>query len=171
MNDIKHQTYTYTARSVEDPDRVVTFTLDNDHMRVNLTGLVDQVNNLEEAEETTSEVKKQVLTQAKPLASKFMEEITEPVHVGDVDAALSDEHLRVTLWHRLAGLRLAPVGFNMGEIDNEPAAEAFIEELEARQEHAEHAGKFFGPLDYWLGWIGMALALVFLFRWPERKSA
>lgn len=169
--DTTHQTYTYTARSVEDPDRVVTFTLDNGHMRVNLTGLMEQAGKIKEADETGSEIKTQLMAQAGPVMSKVAEELSEPVHISDVHASLSDENLRITLWHRLAGLRLAPMVFNMGQIDNEPAAEAFVEELEQRQEKEAHAGKFFGPLDYWLGWIGMVFAVVFLIRWPGRKSA
>lgn len=168
--DNKMQTFTYTARSVKDPDRVVTFTLDNGHMRINLTGLMDQASQVREADEPSSEIKQQVMSQAGPVVSKIAEELSEPVHISDVDASLEDDRLRVTLWHRLAGLRLAPVIFNMGQIDNEPAAEAFVDEIEERQKKTSHAGKFFGPLDYWLGWVGVVFAIVFLFRWPGRKS-
>jgi hypothetical protein len=167
----KPQTYTYTARSVKNPDRVVTFTLYDGHMRVNLTGLLEQASAVSQAEEKTAEVKEQITTQIKPMAMKIAEEMTEPVHVNDVQASLSDERLRITFWQRLAGLRLAPVMFNMGKIDNEEAADAFINELEQRQEKESHAGKFFGPLDYWIGWLGMILVIGLLIRWPGWRDS
>ena len=48
-------TYTYTARSVDNPDRVVTFTLLDDHMRINLTGLLDQANTVVASQERSGE--------------------------------------------------------------------------------------------------------------------
>lgn len=169
--DQKHQTYTYTARSVDDPDRVITFTLYDSHMRVNLTGLLEQAGTVRQAEDKPAEIKEQIKTQAKPVVTKITEEMSEPVHVNDVQASLSDEHLKVTLWQRLAGLRLAPIMFNMGKIDNKEAAKGFVKELEKRQAAEEHVGKFFGPLDYWIGWLGMILVIGFLIRWPQRKEA
>jgi hypothetical protein len=74
------------------------------------------------------------------------------------------------MWQRLGGLRLAPIMFNMGKIDNEAAAEAFVKELEKRKAEEEHAGKFFGPLDYWFGWLGIVFLIGFLIRWPQRKK-
>jgi hypothetical protein len=167
----KPQTYTYTARSVNDPENVVTFTLDDGHLRVNLTGLFDQASKIGQAEARTAELKQQITTQAKPMAMKLVEEFSGHVHVKDVQASLSDEKLQVALWHRLAGLRLAPVVFNMGKIDNQEAAQAFINELEQRQESESHAGKFFGPLDYWFGWVALILVVGLLIRWPSRKES
>jgi hypothetical protein len=165
-----HQTYTYTARSVENPDQVVTFTLYDGHMRVNLTGYMDQASAVGHAEEKRIEIREQISAQAKPIVMKVVEEMTEPVHVNDVQARLLDDRLRITLWQRLAGLRLAPVMFNMGQIDNEEAAEAFVNELEQRQEEESYVGKFFGPLDYWIGWLGMIVVIGILLRWPGRKE-
>jgi hypothetical protein len=168
--DQKHQTFTYTARSVEDPDRVITFTLYDSHMQVNLTGLLEQADAISQADDKPAVIKEQIKTQAKPMITKITEEMTEPVHVNDVNATLSDNHLKVTMWRRLAGLRLAPIIFNMGKIDNKTAAEGFVKELEKRQAKEEHAGKFFGPLDYWFGWLGIILAIGFLIRWPRSKN-
>ncbi|MFN2234683.1 MAG: hypothetical protein ACK2U1_10660 [Anaerolineales bacterium] len=166
-----HTTYTYTARSVNRPDNVITFTLDDGHMRVNLTGLLEGASLVTQAEEKSDELKQQVTTQAKPAALKIAEQISGPVHVSDVQASLDDERLKVSLWQRLAGLRLAPIQLNMGRIDNRNAAEDFIKELKERQAEEAHIGKFFGPLDYWFGWIALGLVIVFLVRWPGRKNA
>ena len=36
-------TYTYTARNVHNPDKVLTFTLQGDYLKVNLTGLEENL--------------------------------------------------------------------------------------------------------------------------------
>lgn len=163
------ETYTYTARNVNDPDRVVTFTLYNNHLRVNLTGVMEQAGTVINAEEKSAEIGRQLSTQAKPAMVKMVENFSGPAHVNDVDASLEDERLKVLLWQRFGGLRLAPVQFNMGKIDNPDAAEAFVNELDQRKETAPSAGRFFGPLDYWVGWAGLLFVVGILFRWPRRR--
>jgi hypothetical protein len=44
-------------------------------------------------------------------------------------------------------------------VDNSQAAEQFVAEVEARKAEAAAAGTLPGPLDYWLAWLGGALAL------------
>jgi hypothetical protein len=165
-----HETYTYTARNMNDPANVVTFTLYNNHLRVNLTGVLEQAGTVAQAEEKPAEVGRQLSTQAKPAVMKMIESLSGPAHVSDVRASLEDERLKVTLWQRVAGLRLAPVLFNMGKIDNLDAAEAFVAELNQRRETAPHAGRLFGPLDYWAGWAGLLIMVGFLLRWPGRRD-
>jgi hypothetical protein len=167
----KHETYTYTARNANNPEKVVTFTLYDGHMRINLTGLLDQASSISQTDEKSDQLKQELTTQAKPAAVKLMENISEPVHVSDVQTSLSDDDLQVTLWKRLGGLRLAPVVFNMGAVDNQEAAEAFTQELKKRQKEESYAGKFFGPLDYWFGWIGLILLIGLLIRWPQKETA
>ena len=58
----------------------------------------------------------------------------------------------------------------MGQIDNVDAAKAFEEELIRRKESASHIGKFFGPLDYWIGWAGLVLLVGVLIRWPGKRD-
>lgn len=170
MTENNKTTYTYTARNVKDPNKVVTFTLVNEHMRVNLTGLFDQAREITGAEEKSDEVKRQLSTQAKPTAMKLIENVSGPVHVNDVNMNLVEDDLKVTIWQRLAGLRLAPIQFNIGQVDNVDSAKAFDEELSKRQEAASYGGKFFGPLDYWLGWAGLAVFIGFLIRWPGKRD-
>jgi hypothetical protein len=165
-----HDTYTYTARSAEDPAKIATFTLYNNHMRINLTGIIDQVSDIAQAEEKPGEVKEQLAKQAEPAMLKAVEGAAGPVHISDVNADLSEDQLQLTLWQRLGGLRLAPVLFKFKHVDNPDAAEAFVDELEQRKERSSYAGKFFGPLDYWLGWAGLLLLVGFLMRWPGRKN-
>lgn len=166
-----HKTYTYTARNINDPDKVVTFTLYDGHMRVNLTGLLDQANTVASSKEKPDELKHQVRLQAKPALLKLKEGISGPVHISDVNANFEDEQFQVKLWPRVGGLRLAPVQVDMGQIDNEDAAEAFVDELEQRKESASDARKFFGPLDYWIGWAGLLLLIGLFIRRPKRSEA
>lgn len=166
----ENDTYTYTARSISDPDRVLTFTLVNSHLQLEITGLAEKMERIQQAEEKPEAVKTQLIRQMPLAAPRLWQAISGPLHVGDVHARLEDDHLTVNAWQRTAGLRLAPVIIRMGAIDNPPAAEAFIEELDARQEEAEHPAIFFGPLDYWLGWIGLAIGLGFLLRRPDKQE-
>lgn len=165
-------TYTYTARNIHNPDKVLTFTLQGDYLKVNLTGLEESLSEVIAGKEGSEAVKKGLSTQAAPTALKVMESISGPVHISDVSLKLLGDDLnqfRITLWKRLAGLRAAPVVLDMGEIDNPPAAKRFREELETRKESAGKISKFIGPLDYWLGWIGMALLALFFIRQPTEE--
>ena len=163
-------TYTYTARSADDPDRVVTFTLANGHMMLNLTGVEDRLSDLATAEEKAATVREQMKKQAAPSVMKGLEQLSGPVHVRDVAADLDDEKLTVRAWQRAGGLRLAPMVIGIDHVDNVEAAEAFVQELDSRQDSIPSAGKFTGPLDYWFGWAALVLALVVLLRWPAKKG-
>jgi hypothetical protein len=168
----EHKTYTYTARNINNPDKVVTFTLYDGHMRVNLTGLLDQAKTVTDADEKSGELRQQVSLQAKPALLKIKEGISGPVHINDINAKMDEDQLQVTMWPRVAGLRLAPVQLTMGQVDNEEAAEAFVDELEQRKETTEsETRKFFGPLDYWIGWAGLMLLIGLLIRRPKRNES
>jgi len=163
-------TYTYTARDANNPNKVVTFTLNDGHMRVNLTGILEQAGKVAQADEKTDEIKAHLADQVKPAAVKLAENISGPFHISDVNAQLDGERLQVSLWQRAGGLRLSRVNFNMGEIDNYEAAQAFVEEVKDRQRQTDTISKFFGPLDYWVGWVGFSLLLFFLFRRPKTNN-
>ena len=164
------ETCTYTARSVEDPDQVVTFTLTDGHMTLNLTGLVEQLTDVATADEKAGAAKEGLGKQVGPATMKGIESISGPVHVQDVSAQMKDGRLTVTTWQRAAGLRLVPIAIKMGRVDNEEGAAAFIDELDERQAEAEHAGKFYGPLDYWFGWVALFMVLAILLRWPGEEE-
>lgn len=166
-----HKTYTYTARNVDDPDKVVTFTLDDERMRVNLTDLLDQAQTVTSFESKPKELLHQIKSKAKPVLLKLRERISGPVHISDVNARLKNEKFLVRIWPRVAGLRLAPVGINMGQVDNEDAAEAFVNELEIRKEAEPAARRFAGPLDYWVGWAGLMLLVGFFIRRSRQSAA
>lgn len=163
-------TYTYTARDATNPDKVITLTIVDDHVQVHLTGILDSAGELLQSEERRSEAGRQLAVQAAPAAFKLAEGISGPVQINDLHASLKEDHLTITAWRRAGGLRLAPLRISIEEVDNPAAAQAFINELEARQDQAEHPGRFAGPLDYWLGWAGVALAVGALLIWPRKSG-
>ena len=162
-------TYTYTARNVDNPDVMVTFTLEDDYLRLSLTGLVEQAGKVSVSDKKLAEVKEQFKAQAMPGTMKLLENLMGPIHVNDLAIYSKGEQLALKGWQRVGGLRLAPLKIDMGRIDNPPAAEAFVAELKSRQERAAHAGIFFGPLDYWIGWAALFFGFVLLLRWPLKK--
>lgn len=165
-------TYTYTARNADNPNKVLTFTLQGDFLKINLTGLEDDLAEIIAGDKKKENIKETISDQTGPTALKVMEGISGPVHLNDVSVALQGENntkFKITLWKRLGGLRAAPVILDMGEIDNPPAAQKFAQELNTRKESAGKISKFFGPLDYWLGWIGIALLSLFFIRRPSKE--
>lgn len=163
-------TYTYTARDADNPEKVITLTMMDDHVQVQLTGILDSFGNVIQAEERSSAAGRQLSGQAATTALKLAEGIGGPVQINDLNASLKDESLTITAWRRAGGLRLAPLRIHIDQVDNPEAAQAFINELEERQHQAEHPGKFAGPLDYWLGWAGIALAVGALLIWPRKSG-
>lgn len=165
-------TYTYTARHVEDPEKVITFTIKGEYLEINVTGVLENIGKVISDDESKEALKEQIKTQATPTALIVMEEISGPIHLSDVEGKVAGENgdrLELKVWKRVGGLRAAPLRLSFGEVDNPQAAQAFIEELNDRREKIEHRGKFFGPLDYWLGWLVLAILVLVLWRWPRRS--
>jgi hypothetical protein len=163
-------TYTYTARNAEDSDKVLTFTLQGEYLKINLTGLADNVGQMLEERDDPEAARDQLSAQVKPTTLKMLEAISGPLHVTDVQGKLAGpngESLQITAWKRVGGLRAAPIVLNMGRVDNPQAAEAFLAELQNRKDKTSRISKFFGPLDYWLGWVGLVVLVLFFIRRDE----
>lgn len=163
-------TYTYTARNEDNPNRVMTFTIFEDYIKVNLTGLVDQVSEVVEEEDRQAAVKDFLTTQTGTALYKAMERLSGPVHINDVSPAYDDGQFKLTFWKRVAGLRFAPIMLSMGNVDNQEAAGQFIDTLKTRQDQADTPGIFAGPLDYWATWIAMLIGVFVLIKWPRKKK-
>lgn len=163
-------TYTYTARNKDNPDRVLTFTIVDDYIEVNLTGVVNQVSDLIEEEGQKASIKKFLTEQSGIALYKVVERLSGPVHVNDVRSVFEDGHFKLTFWKRVAGLRFAPLTLSMGNIDNPDTAAQFIETLMGQQGKADEPGFFSGPLDYWATWVGLIIGLIALIRWPRKKK-
>jgi hypothetical protein len=102
--------------------------------------------------------------------TKMVENISGPVHITDVNADLDNEQLRVSLWQRVSGLRMAPALFNMGQVDNPDAARSFVDELEQRKQETSFAGRFPGLLDYWGGWLGLLVGTLVFLGWLRKRE-
>jgi len=164
-------TYTYTARNRDNPDRVMTFTIFEDYLKVNLTGLIDQVSEVVGKEDTGSAAKDFLSTQSGSALYKAVERLSGPVHVNDVHPYFEDGQFKLIFWKRVAGLRFAPITLSMGNVDNPDAAGQFIETLMDRQDQAETPGAFAGPLDYWGTWIGLLIGVILLIKWPRKDQS
>jgi hypothetical protein len=164
-------TYTYTARNKQKPDKVVTFTIFENYLKVNLTGLIDQISGIAEIEDREKAVKSFISTQSGTAIYKAVERLSGPVHINDVSPHLEDGTFKLTFWKRIAGLRIAPISISIGSVDNPEAAAQFIETLLDRQDQAEDPGVFAGPLDYWVTWVGLLVGLIVLIKWPKKEKS
>jgi hypothetical protein len=165
-------TYTYTARSAENPDHIVTFTLHDDQMTVSVAAPLEQVEQMiaklrrkeDEGAEETDDSKLWL----KPLAVSLVERGTGSFNIEDVSARLEGEVLLVRAWVRLGGLRGSPITLFHERVDNLDAADAFVWEVDARKEQVD---ELVLPLDYWLTWLGLAAGLFFFFVvWRRRRA-
>jgi hypothetical protein len=148
-------TYTYMARSADDPARAVTFTLHDNSMSVGLGAPLEHV---ERALEPEGEVRPRLWL--KPLAVSLLERGTRPFRVADVDAGAEGDWLWVTAWFRTSGLRVAPISLIKGRVDNPEAALAFVEELNRRKASAAGPIKLLEILDYWATWLLAGFLLI-----------
>jgi len=164
-------TYTYTARNKQKPDKVVTFTIFENYMKVNLTGLIDQISGIAEQEDRDEAIKSFLSTQSGSALYKTIERLSGPVHINDVNPFFEDGSFKLTFWKRIAGLRVAPITISIGDVDNPDAAVQFIDTLLERQDQAEDPGVFAGPLDYWATWIGLLAGLILLIKWPKKDKS
>jgi hypothetical protein len=164
-------TYTYTARNIDKPNRVMTFTIFEDYLKVNLTGLIDQVSDVIADEDNQAAVKEFLTTQSGTAIYKAVERLSGPVHINDVSSYYEDGQFKLTFWKRVAGLRFAPIVLSMGNVDNPEAAGQFIDTLMDRQNQADTPGLFAGPLDYWATWIVMLIGVIALIKWPRKQKS
>ena len=158
-------TYTYTARSADDPDEVATFTLHDHSLSVELGGaLLAQVERVFQPEEAEGETR--LPPWFRPALTALIQRLLRPFSVADVTASVKEDGLWVMAWVRAGGLRLAPITVGWRTVDNPDAAQAFVKELNKRKVSAAHPGRFPGPLDYWGSWVLMGfLVLILPLRW------
>lgn len=172
-------TYTYTARSALAPEKVVTFTLYDQYIAVDLGAPLESIaralrgagDDSEAETDSKNQNRMQTSYALKPAAVSLLERGGRPFHVADVYAQARNNTLTVTAWVRAKGLRLVPVRFAWKQVDNPQAANAFAQEVLARSREASQPGRFRGLMDYWVSWLllGVLLIALFLPR-AERKN-
>lgn len=177
-------TYTYTARSVDHPERVVTFTLYDRRMSVGIGVPLEQAARFAEAvrlqerieQENEDAAPSEELDPAqpqlwlKPAAVSLVEQGTAPFRVVDIDAQTDGDWLLVRGWVRVGGLRLAPITLMSGRVDNADAAQAFAKEVARRKDALGTGPAFLQVLDYWATWVLFTSAMVSLFTlWRKKR--
>jgi hypothetical protein len=164
-------TYTYTARSRENPDQVVTFTLQDHHMSVGVGVPMEQLETILQQSDTADQVEEgDGHLWLKPLAVSLLERGVGAFRVADVNAAAQDDRLRVSAWYRAGGLALAPVTLVNGPVDNPLAAQAFVEELDRRKSETTAAFGALNILNYWFTWILAGALILGLLQVWRRKG-
>jgi hypothetical protein len=161
-------TYTYTARSATNPDEVVTFTLQNNTLVVDLGApleMVEKTFRAPEGEGKEGEGTALAAPWLKPVIVSAVQWATKPFHINDVSAGAEGDGFHFIAWTRAGGLRLAPIGFSIERVDNPDAAHAFVNELKERKASAPHPGSLPGPLDYWASWFLAGLAAIGVGTW------
>jgi hypothetical protein len=164
-------TYTYTARNRENPEHAATFTIVDDHLRVNLTGLDDQISQMLSGSQEINPIKQFLTTQAGTTLYKIIESMSGPVHIKDVAANLTGDQLNLVIWKRVGGLRFAPMNILFQQVDNTEAAALFLEALTERQAETDSPAILPGLMDYWATWLGVLLGMIMLInKIRQRKS-
>lgn len=164
-------TYTYTARSAVDSSKVITLTLHGTWMSVGTGPALEQFERAAEAEDEQHLRSLPTRLWLRPIALSFLQRGTSPFPVGDVFASVDGDNLTLKAWFRNGGLRSIPVTLVNGPVDNDEAARAFVEELNARKAEQEGAFGFLELLDYWATWIlGIGALVGTLAIWRRRQS-
>jgi len=174
---MKEDTFTYTARSIDDPNKMAMFTLHNGSVSVDLgSTLMEQASEAYDAT-TDEESDKRLATWIKPAATGALQKLVKPIPLSDFDAEMSGDMLQATAWIRAGGLRLAPVMMTWQAVDNPDGAQAFVNELRERKESIQDEQQTYpDPLDYWASWIiiglmAIALPILFVKQWRKRQSS
>jgi hypothetical protein len=175
-------TYTYTARYAEQPEKIVTFTLFDDHLQVEIGAPLEQIAQVaanieakgadEEETEPGAEIIPTDLPKKwlKPIAVSLAQRITKPFRIVDVKAKMDDERLFVRAWVRIGGLRCFPINLVSGDIDNPDSAASFVAEIEKRKADLRHKPAFLAIFDYWATWIAAISLVMGLFNHWRHKS-
>lgn len=161
-------TYTYIARSADDPRRAAILTLHGDRVSIEPATAPSyyQVGEGDRRRQGTLRRVRRMMPWMMPAGVSAMERVLhKDLRVSDVMARAKGGGLSVWAWVRPAGLRLAPVMMNWRRVDNPDAARAFVEEVNRRRHQIGARRGLPGPLDYWGTWLAGGLAAVSTVAW------
>lgn len=154
-------THTYIVRNAQDTSKVVTFTLHDHHLTVGLGNPLEQVETALQTEiADTGKEGQSGQPWIKPAAVSLLERGLSPLNIDDVEATTEKGGLRFAAWTRVGGLRLAPIIFDIEQVDNPEATDAFVKELQKRKTSVTSTETLPGLLDYWAGWFAASLMLM-----------
>ena len=170
----ENRTLTYTARSQTEPDKIATFTLQNEQVKVELgTALMERVDNL--IDNFQSDESLHISNVLEPATTGALHRLLQPIPLADFDATLTGDTLQLTAWLRAGGLRVAPIMVTWAEVDNPAGAAAFVDELKERRLASAKQRKLPALFDYWVSWLvvgGVSVAMPILWyrRWRHNGS-
>ena len=155
-------TFTFTARGMQDPDKMATFTLQNGSVSVQLgNALLSEMVDVTETYQAEKTVDMADLTKATVVGATHKLLRTLPLQ--DFEADMDGQSLHTTTWVRKGGLRTIPVSMTWQEVDNPEAARAFVQEVGERKEQLPNVQQLPSILDYWVSWLALGLSGLVLF--------
>lgn len=169
-----NRTLTFTARSQVDPDKIATFTLQDEHVKVELgTALMEQVDNL--IDTFQSEESLQIANVLEPAATGTLHHLLQPIPLADFDASLTGNTLQLSAWLRAGGLRVIPIMETWEAVDNPAGAAAFVDELKERRMFSAKQRKLPALFDYWVSWlvlgsVSVAMPILWYRHWRHNGS-
>ena len=159
---MEENTLTFTARDIQDPDKMATFTLQNGSVSVQLGNtLLKEMVNVSETYQAEEDVNIADLTKATAVGAA--QKMLRTLPLQDFDADIDGNTLHATAWIRKGGLRAAPVSMTWQEVDNPDAARAFVQEVEDRKEQLPKVQALPSILDYWVSWLVLGVSGVVAF--------
>jgi len=158
---MNENTFTYTARSANNPNQMATFTLQDDTVTVQLgNAMLEQVERVFDS--IQGEEPNRFTNWIEPAATGALQRVMQPIPLADFDVNMSGDALHIVAWIRVAGLRLAPIVVTWKQVDNPAGAQAFVTETQRRKETLTEAGQMPDLTDYWATWILVGLLSVIL---------
>jgi hypothetical protein len=150
--EMEENTLTFTARDIEEPEKMATFTLQNGNVSVQLgNALLEQVVKINEKTQAEEDVDLADWTKATAIGT--VQKMLHTLPVNDLDADIEGKSLHTTAWVRAGGLRAVPMSMTWQEVDNPNAAHAFVEELNERKKASSEVSSMPAVFDYWASWI------------------
>jgi len=136
------KTYTYTARSADDPAQVITITLYNHTLSIG-PGTPEQI-----PPKLWSTAPK-----AEPEAADLSAARLKAVALLDVETSIVKDSLRLVIWSHSNKRHWLPIMIVMEHVDNPDAARAFVKELNRRKMSARRRERLFGFVGTRLTWF------------------
>ena len=167
-----NRTLTFTARSQANPEKIATFTLQDEHVKVELgKALMEQVDYL--IDTFQSEESLTIANVLEPAATGAMRHLLQPIPLADFDASLTGNTFQLLAWLRAGGLRVIPIMETWEAVDNPAGAAAFVDELKERRMVSAKQRKLPALFDYWVSWLvfgGVSVAMPFLWYRHWRQT-
>ena len=164
-------TYTYTARSAEDPSRMVTFTLRDHRLTVDLTTSAEDLRKaLRSSQEDVAA--DETLTWIKTIAGPLHSRGDDSFSLDDIDASVDRDALRIAAWTQSDDEHVQPIIISLDRVDNADAARAFVRELNRRKLSLARRQRLLGVIGQRLYWFltGFFTATLSLFWLRHKRS-